>query len=407
MPTPVGQSASTTARPHLFFLDGVRGMASIYVVLFHVWALFREGRDGLHLMPRPIIWATAWMSLGGPAVGVFIVLSGYCLMISSGRTGRLYGGLGGFMSRRSWRILPPYYAALAGSLALAWLGWLPRLDFRSGEVISHFFLVQNLKVAWWGAVNPPMWSVASEFQIYLAFAIILLPVWRWFGDLAVVATGFGLAVLIILARRELVWSACPEYLGLFALGMVSANLAGSARPAYRWASSHFPWLRIALGLASIHLAISLLILARPRPSDPYGRLAIVEHVLMNMLVGLATATALVGWTVEGQSRLPGRQSLPLRLLSSGPIVFLGAISYSLYLIHYPVLEVLETLLNSAGVGGPVRFAILILLTPIASLVFAYPFHLAFERPFMRSPSPPKPSQVIPPVPLVIVLHPPS
>src|SRR6476469_1408524 len=100
------------ARPRL---DGLRGLAALYVVVNHV---FLRAFPGYPVDHAPF-WA-GWFIYGRFAVVVFIVLSGFSLALSPARRGWRLGGASGFARRRALRILPAYYAALAFSLAVAW-----------------------------------------------------------------------------------------------------------------------------------------------------------------------------------------------------------------------------------------------------------------------------------------------
>ena len=97
-------------------LDGVRGLAALFVVVNHV---FLRAFPGYPVDKAPF-WA-AWFIYGRFAVVVFIVLSGFSLALSPARHGWRLDGVSRFARRRAWRILPPYWAALAFSLAVAWL----------------------------------------------------------------------------------------------------------------------------------------------------------------------------------------------------------------------------------------------------------------------------------------------
>src|SRR4051794_7176791 len=128
-------------RQRLTGLDGVRGLAALLVVVHHV---FLRAFPGYPVYRAPF-WA-AWFIYGRFAVVVFIVLSGFSLALSPARHGwRLDGGLR-FARRRAWRILPPYWAALAFSLALAWLIVPPPGQSVPGgkSVLVNGLLVQNL-----------------------------------------------------------------------------------------------------------------------------------------------------------------------------------------------------------------------------------------------------------------------
>src|SRR5438067_7057279 len=101
--------------PHLDFLDGLRALAAIYVLLHHAWLQIWEWH-----LPGPFTRRlTGWLYFGHFGVVVFIVLSGFCLMLPVVRgDGTLRGGAKTFFQRRALRILPPYYVAIGLSLVL-------------------------------------------------------------------------------------------------------------------------------------------------------------------------------------------------------------------------------------------------------------------------------------------------
>ena len=116
---PAATAASEIAdapRRRLAGLDGVRGLAALFVVVNHV---FLRAFPGYPVDKAPF-WA-AWFIYGRFAVVVFIVLSGFSLALSPARHGWRLDAVSRFASRRARRILPPYWAALVFSLAVAWL----------------------------------------------------------------------------------------------------------------------------------------------------------------------------------------------------------------------------------------------------------------------------------------------
>ncbi|HEY2155860.1 MAG TPA: acyltransferase, partial [Isosphaeraceae bacterium] len=189
------------ARERLAFLDGLRGLAALYVVLFHAMVeAHASGRSG----SAPAVAAFAALRHGHYAVAVFVVLSGYCLMwpVARDPEGRLDGGIARYLGRRARRIIPPYYAALG----LCWLlaATVPALgrpgggpwdvalpSGGAGVVASHLLLVQNWGPGWIYRVDPPAWTVATEWQIYWLFPA-LIALRRWVGMAATVAIAFGL-----------------------------------------------------------------------------------------------------------------------------------------------------------------------------------------------------------------------
>src|SRR4051795_12096619 len=163
-------------------LDGIRGVAALFVVVNHIFLRTFPGypRD------RAPFWA-GWFIYGRFAVVLFIVLSGFSLALGPARHGWRLGAVAGFARRRARRILPAYWAALVFSLAVAWLVVPPPGQAAPGgkSILVDGLLVQNLVGA--PSPNRSFWSMAVEVQLYLAFPLLLLMVRRW-GAVAMVAT---------------------------------------------------------------------------------------------------------------------------------------------------------------------------------------------------------------------------
>ena len=113
MSLPVAGKSGERLRLH--YLDGLRGLAALQVAFHH--ATSEISMPPGWLSPG---WIKAIAFVPNPrmAVEFFIVISGYCLMMPVARSGSLKGGWAGFIERRARRILPPYYAAVALSLAI-------------------------------------------------------------------------------------------------------------------------------------------------------------------------------------------------------------------------------------------------------------------------------------------------
>src|SRR5436305_6464383 len=97
-------------------LDGIRGLAALFVVVNHI---FLRTFPGYPVDHAPF-WA-GWLIYGRFAVVVFIVLSGFSLALSPVRRGWQLVSASRFASRRERSILPAYCAALGFSLVVAWL----------------------------------------------------------------------------------------------------------------------------------------------------------------------------------------------------------------------------------------------------------------------------------------------
>jgi peptidoglycan/LPS O-acetylase OafA/YrhL len=286
-----------------------------------------------------------------------------------------------FVRKRAFRILPPYFATLAGSLALIgafpvlrtktgtiWDDSLPGWD--AGAVISHVLVVHNWFPQWVTQINGPLWSVATEWQIYFFFPLLLLPVWRRFGlvGTVLVAAALGYAPLLIASNAAMV--AIPWYLLLFAFGMGAAAFGFSLEPQMKRLRERLPWRWLSVGAWSACAVAGLL----------YAEVWFALKPVADLVVGLATATSLVQLT----SRVvEGRPSALLSLLESQALVSLGHFSYSLYLTHLPVIALCYFALRPLGLAPPAFTLTLLGVGAIASLATAYAFYLVVERRFIQ------------------------
>jgi peptidoglycan/LPS O-acetylase OafA/YrhL len=374
-----GAEAAPGAVPRLrlAYLDGLRALAAGYVVLFHAVPGFHSADlvGGWRLLRRAL-------AFGHEAVAIFIVLSGYCLMLPlvRKRPERYAVDLGDFMRRRAWRILPPYFAALTLSvLALAcvpvlrttsgtiWDDSLPGLD--AGALVSHLLVVHNWAPTWAYRINGPLWSVATEWQIYFFFPLLLLPAWRRWGMLAtlLLAALVGYAPLLLVPASARV--AIPWYLLLFALGMCGAGIGFSGQAHAGRLRSGVPWGALALGLWLLCGFLSFAMTTFWFAHKPVADLS----------VGFATFALLVHLTERASGSTPGPV---LALLQSRALVEVGHFSYSLYLTHLPVLALCYFGLKELAWSGPTRALALAGGGGLASLALAYAFHVLIERRFI-------------------------
>jgi peptidoglycan/LPS O-acetylase OafA/YrhL len=379
---PAGPAA--TGRPRLSYLDGLRALAAFYVVLFHAALGFPRGElEGAWRILRRLL------AFGHEAVAVFIVLSGYCLMLPvvNGGGDRLPRSVSSFIGRRAFRILPPYYVTVALCLLLIavvpelgqpgsgtiWDDSLPGLEW--GAVVSHLVLLHNWVPRWAFQIDGPLWSVATEWQIYFFFPLLLLPLWRRSGAVACIAAAAAVGYAPLLFARAPANAAIPWYLALFALGMVAAAIVHSQRPLERALKSRVNWRVVSLALWAGCAVFGL----------GFGAVFFRWKPLTDPLVGAATAALLVhlGVTLERG----GRGGL-IALLESGPVASVGRYSYSLYLTHLPILALTHVALVRLELSAPVHALMLLAVGTLASLAIAFVFYLLVERHFIGAPRSP-------------------
>jgi peptidoglycan/LPS O-acetylase OafA/YrhL len=302
-------------------LTGLRGFAALWVVSLH----FQEVTN--QLLPISVIfnWLTG---SGANAVAVFFILSGFVLLytyedrfnIFSWREYRRYLGL------RLARIYPGYLAALLAMVGLvalaAWRG-LPRSE---AAYPLHWLPWEALMMhQWWRADffgwNFPDWSVSAEWFAYLfIFPVAVLAVKKIHGVM-----GGILAVAVLLVaepaiRLHWVWK-IPMVSLLFLAGAFLWEVRRHFRPNGGLLAKNLDLTGVVLLLAALT--------ARPFLT-PYAFLA---------LVLIAASVLILGLTFVG--------GLPARVLASPAALFLGEISYSVYLIHGVVLRLLKVILPVA------------------------------------------------------------
>lgn len=364
-------AAAPQPGPRLEFLDGLRALAAMYVLLFHAssyqWA-HQFGRAGLII--KPFLY-------GHEAVDLFIVLSGFSLMLPIVQgDGALRGGAGAFFARRARRILPPYYAALAlclvldGTLLARKTGgaWDSAVPVTLAGVLAHLFLVQDAFASTGSQINPPMWSVSVEWRIYFCFPLLVWA-WRRLGPWATVGLAFAAAGVFSFAFAHVPVlehlnaqdsGISPQYLGLFALGMLGAGLAFSRDP--RLTRLHQPGLRAAAVLACAAALVGIHFLPR--------------GLFKTDVIAGACAVAVIVSAARHDGWLR-------RALSWRPLVRIGTFAYSLYLLHFACLQLVwQYVVHPLHLAWPLEFAAHALIGLPAALAASYLFFLVCERPFL-------------------------
>ena len=380
----VTQSSANGRRARLVGLDGVRGLAALFVVLHHC---FLSAFPGYPANTGPL-WA-AFLIYGHFAVVVFIALSGFSLAVAPARAGWRISSKRRFFFRRAWRILPPYWPALLFSLVIAWT-----ITPQPGEavptiksVLVNGLLVQDV----FGAPTPngAFWSIPVEVQLYLFFPLLVFILWR-FGSLVMVGAVTTVVVMIgVLAPNvsivDKLTRFTPQFAVLFALGMAAAGIVrlidGQAQPKlgkHRVDArsgellDEAPWVRMLpwLALAAV-IPVFVLIAVQ-------GSVWTVGHFFwVDLALGPAIALFIAAVAA-------GRPVPAVRFLDTRPVRGLGSISYSLYLIHAPIVVVVYTQIVGPWLGHGVHafLGMLAIAVPL-SLVSARLFAAVFELPFTR------------------------
>jgi peptidoglycan/LPS O-acetylase OafA/YrhL len=342
-----------TGAAHFQFLDALRGLASAWVVLFHltVSSTLPAVTGGV----PGFLWATIF-GRGGLGVAVFFVLSGFVICHSLRRGLGSGPELGTYLLRRAIRLTPPYWAAIG--VAVAVHGLAAAVNHESfapggaplsvGRVLSHLFYLEGLVGHEY--LNDVFWTLTVEMQFYIILGVFLM---------GVTVLGRGRPRTFTVS----VWGAAALTLaGVRFDGDPQTTFVPLFYAFFLGAIVYWAWTaRIGYGIVAVYLGVlGLLFVERP---DAFLATTILTGGLM--LAAAATNDGLARW------------------LSAPPFQFLGRISYSLYLTHVPVQgAVLLAVVNVAGTG-PTAVVLAAVLSTVASLVAALVFWRAIERPAMR------------------------
>ncbi len=365
-------AASQDARPHYNYVEGLRALACLTVVLNHAVA---ESFPVLYRVEIPpmLAFLKLWFAFGHHAVTAFIVVSGFCLGLPfAGGDFSKPVAFGQFITRRIARIIPPYYAALVISILVSLTMFKHpagiHFDFsshpRPTDIAAHFLLIQN--VFGTGQINYSLWSIATELHIYLLFPFLIALLRKRFGWLiaaGIAVMAYGISYLVTDTRLD---RAAIHFVGAFICGMGASWVTKSGHKVamcFR-SSASWPFLFIG-GLGGVILWTKML---------PFARYQVVQ-LQQDAVVMIAISALLIACA--------NTKSLLRIVLEWQPFVWIGERSYSLYLLHVPIQAALlkiaistldlthtERLVFSLTIG----FAILIGLTWV--------FHRVVEIPSM-------------------------
>jgi len=360
------QMSNSVSVARIETLDGVRGLAALTVVLWHVVQLtdraheLRGSRwdEWLHFWPLRLLWG------GEEAVIAFFVMSGLVLALPFLRPNRPLWSR--FALRRVLRLYPPYLAAFLISASCAWL----LAPGRSAEQLQVFglhwsgnlglseFFYNVLMINEVQPTNIALWSIVQEMRISLIFPL-LFALTIFLGIPAALSLSALLAAGLSYGALERHWLAdwglvlisfyrTPMYIFFFILGIALAQRKDTL---LRYLSGPGRTFRLPLGIVGLGALGTY-------DNLPYG----VGALLVGM--GFATILMVVMSTDRGN----------LILMSAMP-QFLGRISFSLYLLHLPVLLSMLRLLF-----GVLPFMVIMVAAIPMSVVVAWLFWYIVERP---------------------------
>ena len=361
---PASQTPSSPTKPgYMPQLDGIRAIAVLAVVLSHASGHFLPDHDWMsHLSP-----------LGNLGVRCFFVLSGFLITGILLRCRSLIGeqGIGftlrQFFARRFLRILPVY---------LCFILTLGIFDYSNVRENLVWYLTSTINVK--QAISPGgfsyldhMWSLAVEEQFYVLWPLLILSVPRRILlplCLAVTASGPIWVVLVDLIDLHSHW-AHRQVLGNL------ETLGGGATLAVASFRSHVArdrFVRFALFGGTLAVCVGMASYAIGKPNA-------LSHMLM--LWGFSFLfIVFIAAAGQGISNPVGM------ILQSRPMVYIGSISYGIYIFHYPLIDVIQWLTSNLWYRWVLAFSLPILVATASWYLLELPVNRLKKRfPYRRPP----------------------
>jgi peptidoglycan/LPS O-acetylase OafA/YrhL len=362
------QAQGPNVHIHYKPLDGLRGVAVLFVLLFHNFYYLRIFRFG-------------WVG-----VDIFFVLSGFLITTTFLKDREKPHAVLSFYLKRVLRIFPLYYASLLVLLLLI-PPWIHKLDpafygqnlawFDSNQIWFWTFTENWLYIF----KKPPasgasylthFWSLGLEEQYYLVWPWVLL---RFNGSRSLVRCIVA-ALCLMLAARFMIWkTAGPDFLFFF---FNFTRIEGLALGSLLAIGTHFGLDRLgqklltATGIALIFCSLTLLAKACKLTTIPFFGFG------GYLLIGLLTAL-LIHFLLHADFKTPFSHPL---------LVAAGRISFGLYVIHWPLYFLLDPVIQSFsnGTGSRVPLSIRLLSSVVCLLLsglLAYSSYTWFEKYFLN------------------------
>lgn len=328
-------------------LDGLRAISICLVLLSHL------GGTGHFPIPERF---TNFFELGHLGVRVFFVISGFLItnLLLRELKNKESINLKKFYFRRTFRIFPPYYFLLAILLLLQVYGWLtlaPRDLLHAVTYTSNYYPDRSWYVG-------HTWSLSVEEQFYLLWPAILVCAGRRRGlwgaaAFVLISPVLRLVIYHFTGSRYEIGHTFETVADSIAVGCVLAGARG-------WLTEQQPYQRLLASrwffLVPLAVLSASALYDRPRLYIFFG------FTIMNVGIALCIDRCVT----RGASDRLGR------LLNSRPLVFIGVMSYSIYLWQ-------QLFLNKASSALPAQFPLNIILSCACALLSYY----LIERPSLR------------------------
>lgn len=346
----MGDSTELRLTTRFTALDGLRGLAALIVVIHHCLLVSRELAAAVHTDGQgelePWVWWTTFTPLhllwaGQEAVYLFFILSGFVLMLPF--LGDGVSGWASYYSKRLIRIYLPVWASLIFAMLLACItprvaspslsSWV-NLHDQVPDLLRDMLLLGGVS-----SLNSPLWSLQWEMLFSLLLPLYLIVAIRvrscWLLSIA--------GLLVVIALGNILYTSLPVFMPMFGIG---ALMAVGRHDLDRW-GRHLG----GCGWVFMFVAAVPLLCARWM----YPQLPVV--IALATVGGALVLFAFTAWRPT------------IRLGNRRVLRWLGLRSFSLYLVHEPIILSVTYTFRSSD--------------PVLVGLFALPLSLATAEIFFR------------------------
>ncbi|MGF7081549.1 acyltransferase family protein [Mucilaginibacter sp. UYCu711] len=315
-------------KKHIGKIDILRGIAILCVFFYHSELYLFPGYDTAgHATTKNAILNFIPSAYGWTGVQLFLIISGFLIHLGFMSRNESLNVID-FYSKRFWRIYPPYLVSVI-IFCVTGLGLKYYLFSHRGfvDLLSHLFFVHDFSNNYEFTINPSFWSLALEMQLYLIYPIFLI-----FRK----KLGINRTMLLLLFLLMAVFAPITYYY------FHDAKFVSPWFMFYYW----FTWCTGAL-LAERHRE-------GKRLFGRFNLLIAFASFIATMAaryfnLGFGLLTCVLAWTAFFEWLLYAVINLETRL--NKVLAMIGMVSYSIYLIHQPILIEVLPWFNHLGPGA--------------------------------------------------------
>lgn len=363
------QAVPSVSQPHIAAVDGLRAAACLAVVSFHCFYYGGRSEWPRFALGQHEFLPSHFLLYGHLGVELFFVLSGFCLAYPFFRhPDRPYDWKRYFINRAR-RIYPPYWGAL---LLLSALAVVISHTHIPALVESRALQLPPVRRLCLSFINPEtdmngsFWTLKVELRWYLLLPLLLL-LHRRTKSLGLMGVAVLVSVIYALAAKpgtqatNLI-STLPLYLPLFVAGIWIAEMVAVGRPT----RLELVLIRYARW-GAVFSCVLIWLVTPPMPASDIRYDRVVPGGLLASFLLLLTLYD------------PALR----RVLSWRPLVSIGLFSYSLYLIHQPMVEIAYAIVGPRGWPAYAEILFFQGAVPTGCVALGYLFYRVAEKPFLR------------------------